>query len=133
MAGRITRQSIDKVLEATDLKTVVEEHVTLRTAGIGSYKGLCPFHDERSPSFHVTPSKGFYHCFGCQESGDAIKFLMEIQHTSFTETVEILAARANVSLEFEEGSVPERPKAATRQRLLLAYQVADEFYQAALS
>src|SRR5690625_1656082 len=78
MAGRITRESIDKVLEVTDLKAVVEEHVSLRTAGVGSYKGLCPFHDERTPSFHVTPAKGFYHCFGCQESGDAIKFIMEL-------------------------------------------------------
>lgn len=133
MAGRITRESIDKVLEATDLKTVVEEHVTLRTAGIGSYKGLCPFHDERTPSFHVTPAKGFYHCFGCQESGDAIKFLMELEHTSFTETVEILAARVNISLEYEEGSAPERPTLATRQRMLQAHEIADEFYQQALT
>lgn len=133
MAGRITRESIDKVLEATDLKAVVEEHVALRTAGIGSYKGLCPFHDERSPSFHVTPSKGFYHCFGCQESGDAIKFLMETEHTSFSETVELLAARANISLEYEEGTVPEKPTVATRQRLLQAHQIADEFYQHALT
>src|SRR5699024_12364568 len=114
MPERINRQSIDKVLEATDLKAVVEEHVSLRTGGIGSYKGLCPFHDERTPSFHVTPAKGFYHCFGCQESGDAIKFLMEIEHTAFTETVEILAARANVSLEYEEGEAPDRTTVATR-------------------
>ena len=133
MVGRITRESIDKVLEVTDLKAVVEEHVALRTAGIGSYKGLCPFHEERSPSFHVTPAKGFYHCFGCQESGDAIKFLMETQHTSFSETVELLAARANVSLEYEEGAVPDKPTVATRQRLLQAHQIADEFYQQALS
>lgn len=133
MAGRITRQSIDKVLEVTDLKSVIEEHVSLRTAGIGSYKGLCPFHDERTPSFHVTPAKGFYHCFGCQESGDAIKFLMEIQHTSFTETVEILAVGTNISLEYEEGDVPDRPTVATRQRMLQAHQVADEFYQAAIN
>jgi len=132
MAGRITRESIDKVLEATDLKTVVEEQVALRNAGIGSYKGLCPFHDERSPSFHVTPAKGFYHCFGCQESGDAIKFIMETEHTSFSETVEILAARANISLEYEEGVVPDKPTVATRQRLLQAHQIADEFYQHAL-
>lgn len=133
MAGRITRESIDKVLEVTDLKAVVEEHVALRTAGIGSYKGLCPFHEERSPSFHVTPAKGFYHCFGCQESGDAIKFLMETQHTSFSETVEMLAARSNISLEYEEGAVPDKPTVATRQRLLQAHQIADEFYQHALS
>ena len=133
MAGRITRESIDKVLEATDLKTVVEEHVSLRTAGIGSYKGLCPFHDERSPSFHVTPSKGFYHCFGCQESGDAIKFIMETEHTSFSETVELLAARTNISLEYEEGGAPEQQTVAPRQRLLQAHQIADEFYQQALT
>lgn len=133
MAGRITRESIDKVLEVTDLKAVVEEHVSLRTAGIGSYKGLCPFHDERSPSFHVTPAKGFYHCFGCQESGDAIKFIMETEHTSFSETVELLAARSNVSLEYEEGALPDQPTVATRQRLLQAHQIADEFYQHALT
>lgn len=133
MAGRITRESIDKVLEVADLKSVIEEHVSLRTAGIGSYKGLCPFHDERTPSFHVTPAKGFYHCFGCQESGDAIKFLMEIEHTSFTETVEILAARANVSLEYEEGEAPDRTTVATRQRMLQAHQIADEFYQEAIN
>src|SRR5690625_6459373 len=127
MAGRITRESINKVLEATDLKTVVEEQVALRNAGIGSYKGLCPFHDERSPSFHVTPAKGFYHCFGCQESGDAIKFLMEIVHTSFTETVEFLAARANVSLEYEVGEAPDRTTVATRQRMLQEHQITDEF------
>src|SRR5699024_2414281 len=95
MAGRMTRQSIDKVLEATELKAVVEDHVSRRTAGIGSYKGLGPFHDERTSSFHVTPAKGFYHCFGCQESGDAIKFLMDLQHTTCTEADEILAMRAN--------------------------------------
>lgn len=133
MAGRITRESIDKVLEVADLKSVIEEHVSLRTAGIGSYKGLCPFHDERTPSFHVTPAKGFYHCFGCQESGDAIKFLMEIEHTSFTETVESLAARSNVSLEYEEGDAPDRTTVATRQRMLQAHQIADEFYQEAIN
>src|SRR5699024_3786887 len=123
----------DKVLEVADLKSVIEEHVSLRTAGIGSYKGLCPFHDERTPSFHVTPAKGFYHCFCCQESVDAIKLLMEIEHNSFTETVEILAASANMNLEYEEGEAPDRTTVATRQRMLQAHQIADEFYQEAIN
>ena len=73
MAGRITRQSIDKVLEATDLKAVVEENVSLRTAGIGSYKGLCPFHDERTSSFHV-PSEGFLPCFAVKNLAMPLNF-----------------------------------------------------------
>ena len=70
MAGLIRRADIDEVRERTDIKEIVEEYVSLKSAGIGSYKGLCPFHDERTPSFHVRPQMGSYHCFGCGESGD---------------------------------------------------------------
>ena len=98
MAGLIVRKDIDLVRERTDLKAVVEEFVTLRSAGVGSFKGLCPFHDERTPSFHVRPGVGTYHCFGCGEHGDVISFLMELEHTTFTETVERLAVDQVASL-----------------------------------
>ncbi len=133
MAGLIKREDIDLVRERSDLKEIVDGYVTLRTAGVGSFKGLCPFHDERTPSFHVRPSVGTYHCFGCGESGDVISFVMKMEHTSFAETVERLAAKANVELHYEDGgSGPDREQVGRRQRLLEAHKIADEFFQAAL-
>ena len=134
MAGLIVRKDIDLVRERADLKAVVEEFVTLRSAGVGSYKGLCPFHDERTPSFHVRPGVGTYHCFGCGEHGDVIAFLMAMEHTTFTETVERLAARVGVELHYEDGGTgPDRAEVGRRQRLLEANKIADEFYQRALA
>ena len=91
MAGRIREDDIALVRERARIDEVVSSYVTLRNAGGGSQKGLCPFHDEKSPSFHVTPSRGFFHCFGCQEGGDVISFLMKIDGLGFTEAVEHLA------------------------------------------
>ena len=88
MAGLIKREDIDEVRSRTDIKAVIDGYVTLKSAGIGSYKGLCPFHDERSPSFHVRPQVGSYHCFGCGESGDVISFVQKMDHGTFSETVE---------------------------------------------
>lgn len=129
MAGLIKREDIDEVRSRTDIREIVEGYVTLKSAGIGSFKGLCPFHDERTPSFHVRPSMGTYHCFGCGESGDVISFLMEMDHTSFTETVEKLAARINYTLTYEQGSAPSREEVGRRQRLLDAHKIAAEFFQ----
>jgi DNA primase len=91
VAGRIREDDIAEVREKARIDEVVSSYVTLRNAGGGSMKGLCPFHDEKSPSFHVTPSRGFFHCFGCQEGGDVITFLMKIDGLSFGESVERLA------------------------------------------
>jgi DNA primase len=133
MAGLIKREDIDRVRERTDLKEIVDAFVTLRSAGVGSYKGLCPFHDERSPSFHVRPSVGTYHCFGCGESGDVISFLMKMEHTTFAETVERLAAKAGIELHYEDGGTgPDREQVGRRQRLLEANKVADEYFQSQL-
>ena len=92
MAGRIRDEDIAEVRERAKIDDVVREYVTLKSAGGGSMKGLCPFHDERSPSFHVTPSRGMWYCFGCGEGGEVLSFLQKIDHLSFAESVEKLAA-----------------------------------------
>ncbi|TYC99052.1 DNA primase [Arthrobacter echini] len=130
MAGLIKREDIDEIRQRTDLKEVVEAYVTLKSAGIGSWKGLCPFHDERSPSFHVRPQMGSYHCFGCGEGGDVISFVQKLDHTSFSETVEKLAARIGHELHYEDGGTgPRREDVGKRQRLLDAHKIAAEFYR----
>lgn len=119
--------------ERADLREIVEQYVTLKKAGIGSYKGLCPFHDERTPSFHIRPQVGTYHCFGCGESGDVIAFLMSMDHTSFQETVERLAGSMGIELRYEDGGTgPDKHEIGRRQRLLDANKIADEFYRKSL-
>jgi DNA primase len=129
VAGRIRDDSIAEVREKARIDEVVSQYVTLKNAGGGSQKGLCPFHDEKSPSFNVNPSRGFYHCFGCNESGDVISFLMKIDGLTFGETVERLADKYGVQLKREEGDVREdRPKGPQRGRLIEANKVAQEYY-----
>ncbi len=133
-SGRIREEDIAEVREKAHIDDVVSGYVTLRNAGGGSMKGLCPFHDEKSPSFHVTPARGFYHCFGCQESGDVISFMMKIDGLTFTETVERLADRYGVVLRREDGDVREdRPRGPQRGRLVEANRLAQEFYAGQLA
>ncbi|MCA0379288.1 MAG: DNA primase [Actinobacteria bacterium] len=127
MAGRIRSSDIEEVKRRTNLADLVGEHVALKTGGIDSMKGLCPFHDERSPSFHVRPSLGYYHCFGCGESGDAISFLQRMDHLTFTEAVERLAARLHYVLSYEEGT-ERREDGPNRARLFAAHEAASAFY-----
>ncbi len=128
----IRREDIDEVRQRTDIKQVVDAYVTLKSAGIGSYKGLCPFHDERSPSFHVRPQVGRYHCFGCGESGDVIAFVQRMDHTGFSETVEKLASRVGYELTYEDGAGPRREDVGKRQRMLDAHKIAAEFFRSQL-
>jgi len=118
------------VREKARIDEVISSYVTLRNAGGGSQKGLCPFHDEKSPSFHVTPSRGFYHCFGCQAGGDVINFLMQMDGIGFSEAVERLAEKYGVRLRREEGDGPreDRPRGPQRSRLIEANRAAQEFY-----
>ncbi|HEX4470871.1 MAG TPA: DNA primase, partial [Nocardioides sp.] len=132
MAGRIREEDIAEVREKVKIDEVISEYVTLRPAGGGSLKGLCPFHDEKSPSFNVRPDRG-WHCFGCGEGGDVFNFLMKIDGLGFTEAVERLADKAGVTLRREEGDArSERPRGPQRARLVEANKVAQEFYAAAL-
>ena len=129
MAGRIRAEDIALVREKTSIEDVVGEHVQLRNAGGGNLKGLCPFHDEKSPSFNVTPARGMYYCFGCGAGGDVIKFLQEVEHVDFSEAVEKLAARANITLRYEEGYTPGPSRnAGQRTRLVAAHADAAAFY-----
>ncbi|MEE4544417.1 DNA primase [Streptomyces sp. V4-01] len=129
MAGRIRDEDVKAVRDAVPIDAVVAEYLQLRNAGGGNLKGLCPFHDEKSPSFQVSPSKGLYHCFGCGEGGDTLAFVMKLDHLSFTEAVERLAAQAGITLRYEEGShVPGRQQ-GERIRLVEAHRAAAAFYQ----
>jgi len=128
VAGRIPDSDIAQVRELSPVADVIGEHVTLRNAGGGSLKGLCPFHDERSPSFNVTPARGFWHCFGCGEGGDVISFVQKIDHLSFTEAVERLAARANYELHYEQGGSAPRAQQGQRARLVEAHRLAAQYF-----
>jgi DNA primase len=133
MAGRIKAEDVTYIRDHAPIDEVVGEYVQLKSAGGGQKKGLCPFHDEKSPSFHVTPSKGYFHCFGCQTGGDAISFLMKIDHLTFTETIERLADRIGYTLRYEEsGSAPTGPS-VNRSRLVAANALAAQFFQEQLN
>jgi DNA primase len=129
VAGLIRREDVDQVRERARIDEIVSAHVTLKPAGVGALVGLCPFHDERSPSFNVRPSVGRYHCFGCGEGGDVIEFIMKMDGLSFTEAIEYLAGKTGVQLRYEEGgNARPREEPGKRQRLLEANRVAAEFY-----
>ena len=130
MAGLIRRSDIDEVRSRTNIADIVGEYVTLKNAGVGSMKGLCPFHEERSPSFHVRPQVGFYHCFGCGEGGDVFTFLQKMDHVTFSEAVERMAARIGYELHYEDGG--QASDHGVRARILAANRAAEEFYIAQL-
>ena len=129
MSGRIRDTDVSYVRDHSPIDEVVGDYVQLKSAGGGQKKGLCPFHDEKSPSFHVTPARGYFHCFGCQEGGDVIAFVMKIDHLSFTETIERLASRIGYQLTYEQSSGGPKAPTVQRSRLLEANNQASIFYQ----
>jgi DNA primase len=136
VAGRIKDEDIALVRDRTSIADVINEHVTLRSAGGGNLKGLCPFHDEKTPSFTVSPARNVYFCHGCGAGGDAIKFLMDADHMTFAEAVERLAGRAGVQLRYDESggsSHQPRQQPGQKQRLLAAHAAAVDFYSGQLS
>jgi DNA primase len=132
MSGRIRDTDVAYVRDHSAIDDVVGEYVQLKSAGGGQKKGLCPFHDEKSPSFHVTPSKGFYHCFGCQAGGDVIAFVMKMDHLSFTETVEKLAEKLGYQLTYDTSSGTSAPT-GRRSRIVAANLAAANFYREQLN
>ncbi|MEU7879978.1 DNA primase [Microbispora bryophytorum] len=132
-SGRISDEDIALVRERSPIADVVGEHIQLRNAGGGNLKGLCPFHDEKSPSFNVTPARGYYYCFGCAEGGDVITFVRKIENLTFTEAVERLAQRAGIQLRYEQGGYVPGREQGERLRLIEAHRAAAEFYAERLS
>src|ERR1700704_570192 len=133
MAGRIPDRDIAAIRERTRIEDVVGDYVQLRRAGADSLKGLCPFHDEKSPSFHVRPNHGHFHCFGCGEGGDVYAFLQKIEHVSFVEAVELLADRVGYTVTYTGAAATNVQRdRGSRSRLLAANSAAQVFYAAAL-
>ena len=128
MAGRIRDEDIALVRERSPVEEVVGEYLQLKNAGGGSLKGLCPFHEEKTPSFNVTPARGLFYCFSCSEGGDVIRFVQMIDHLSFAEAVERLAARAGIDLRYEQGGHIPGQEQTQRRRLIEAHRAAAGFY-----
>jgi DNA primase len=128
MTGRIRDEDIALVRERSAIEEVVGEYLQLRNAGGGSVKGLCPFHDEKTPSFNVTPARGLWYCFSCNEGGDVIKFVRKIDNLGFAEAVERLASRAGIELRYEQGGHVPGQEQSVRRRLLEAHRAAAQFY-----
>jgi len=129
MAGRIPKAFIDELIARADIVEVVGARVGLKRAG-SNYKGLCPFHGEKTPSFTVSPSKGFYHCFGCSAHGTAIGFLMAYDNLEFPEAVEALAEMMGLEVPRETTGAPERKE--ENEELYALLREADQIYRAAL-
>ncbi|MCV7353818.1 DNA primase [Mycobacterium parmense] len=132
MAGRISDRDIAAIRERVRIEDVVGDYVQLRRAGADSLKGLCPFHDEKSPSFHVRPNHGHFHCFGCGEGGDVYAFVQKIEHVSFVEAVEVLADRIGHTITYSGPATSVQRDRGSRSRLIAANAAAAEFYAAAL-
>jgi len=129
--ARIKDSSVEAVKAAAEILPLVEDYVRLRKAG-GTYKGLCPFHQERTPSFTVTPARGTFKCFGCGEGGDAITFVEKLENVDFVGAIEHLAKRFGVQIEYEEIS-PEAEAARRRKdRLVQLLERATAFYERVL-
>jgi DNA primase len=128
VAGRIRDEDIAVVRERSPIDEVVGDYLQLRNAGGGSLKGLCPFHDEKTPSFNVTPSRGLFYCFSCAEGGDVISFVQKVDNLSFAEAVERLAARASIELRYEQGGHVPGQEQSLRRRLIAAHRAAADFY-----
>jgi DNA primase len=126
--GRIRDEDIDLVRSRSPIAEVVGEYLQLRSAGGGSLKGLCPFHEEKTPSFNVTPARGLWYCFSCAEGGDVIAFMRKIDSLGFTEAVERLAARAGIELRYEQGGQVPGQERSRRRRLIEAHRAAASFY-----
>jgi DNA primase len=133
VAGRIPDRDITAIRERIKIEDVVGDYVQLRRAGADSLKGLCPFHDEKSPSFHVRPNHGHFHCFGCGEGGDVYAFVQKVEHVSFVEAVELLADRVGYTVTYTGAAATNVQRdRGSRSRLLAANAAAQEFYAAAL-
>ena len=126
--SKIRESDVALVKNTARIHDIVGSYVNLKPAGPGSLKGLCPFHDEKTPSFHVTPARGFFYCFGCQESGDVVTFLQKMEGLTFVETIEKLAKHYSIILHYEEGATGKSNASSLRARIIAAHELAITFY-----
>ena len=126
--GLIVEEDLATVRERARIEEIVGSYVTLRPGGGGALVGLCPFHDEKTPSFRVTPARGFFYCFGCNTGGDVIGFVQKINNVSFTEAVEFLADRVGVQLRHTDSGGAGRVEPGLRLKILEANKLAEEFF-----
>nr|MDK6328362.1 CHC2 zinc finger domain-containing protein [Alloscardovia omnicolens] len=133
MVGRIIKDDIEKVRDAADLYDIVSAHVTLQSAGSNSYKGLCPFHDEKTPSFTVNTVNNRWKCFGCGLGGDIFEYVQRAEGIEFPEAVQFLADRYRIELHYDQSARNDnRPRGTTRSRLLEANAAAQKFFMSQL-
>lgn len=128
MPGMIKKEDVEKVRAAADLYDIVSASVTLKPSGTGTYVGLCPFHDEKTPSFNVRPSLGVWHCFGCGLGGDVFGFVEHQENIDFREAVELLADKYHIELHYDQGSRQGEHAGSKRARLLEANEEAQRFF-----
>ena len=124
----IDKATIDKIMDAANIVDVVSEFVALRKAGV-NYKGLCPFHDEKTPSFMVSPSKGYCHCFSCGKGGNAVGFIMEHEQMTYPEALRWLAKKYNIEIHDRELSAEERREANDRESMFIVNEWAMKYFQ----
>ena len=127
--GRIPESDIQAIRERTPIEEIVGDYVQLKSAGADSLKGLSPFKDEKTPSFHVRPNRGYYHCFSTGKGGDVFSFLLLVGHVTFPEAVEVCAEKIGYQINYQGGGPGRREEPGTRQRLILANKAAHQFYR----
>lgn len=129
MVGMIVKEDIERVRAAADLYDIVSATVTLKPSGTGTFVGLCPFHDEKTPSFSVRPSLGVWHCFGCGAGGDVFKYVEQKENIDFREAVEFLADRYHIEMHYkQEQNNDSQARGSKRARLLEANEEAQKFF-----
>ena len=128
--GRIPNSDIQAIRERAAIEEIIGEYVQLKPSGSDSLKGLSPFKDEKTPSFHVRPNHGYYHCFSTGKGGDVFNFLMEVEHLTFPEAVELVADKINYHINYQGGSTgAPAVEPGTRKRLIEANRAAHAFYR----
>lgn len=128
----IDQLTIQKIFDAAEIHGVVSDFVTLKKRGV-NYIGLCPFHNEKTPSFIVSPSKGIYKCFGCGKGGNAVNFVMEIEQFSYVEALKYLANKYGIPVEERELTPSETRKKNERESMLIVSSYANEYFKESLN
>ena len=127
----ITKSTVDQIIETSRVEEVVGDFVTLKKRGV-NLLGLCPFHNEKTPSFTVSPAKGIYKCFGCGKAGNSVSFIMEHEHYSFPEALRYLAEKYNITIEEEYSKEENLQEKNEKESLFIVSAYAQEFYSSYL-